>query len=430
VALCLASARRAGPGIERRRLLLVALAASLPLISIAILMAGLTTPETHPTPADIGVSAALLVAAIVRYRFLEPSPIAAREILSHLQEGLVLMSPTGAFLDANPAALQILGRPLEALRGHEVEEWLSAVEPALPIALPRDARGHPMLPETAVETRDGRFLDLSGATVTGSDGRAVGQFLVIRDRTQQQRAEQRRHRSQRLESLGVIAAGIAHEINNPLAFVRTNLAHLRGIAAVVQKHAASFDAPERQPLEEMQEIVEETMAGVDRIAGIVASTRRLSRQANADRAPIDVNRVCRDALRLAACDDQRRVAFEAAFEPDLPWVRGSADQIGQVILNLLVNARQAVIDRDGGRVRLETHGMDGGVEIRVHDNGAGVPAADRERVFDPFFTTKDPDQGTGLGLTIAHEIARFHDGSLEVADSDLGGACFTLRLPL
>jgi PAS domain S-box-containing protein len=340
------------------------------------------------------------------------------------------MSPAGAILDANPAAVQILGGSLEELHGRPVEHLLAAIDPVEPVALARDPRGRPILPDTSIETRDRRFLDVSGATVREPDGRAMGKFLVIRDRTEQRRLEQLRHRSQRLESLGVIAAGIAHEINNPLAFVRTNLAHLRGIAAVVQKHAASFDAPERQPLEEMEEIVEETLAGVDRIAGIVASTRRLSRQADAERAPIDVNKVCEDALKLAACNEERRVVFDAAYEPNLPWVRGSADQIGQVILNLLVNAEQAVRDRDGGRVRLETHSRVGGVEIRVHDNGTGVPAADRERVFDPFFTTKGPDQGTGLGLAIAHEIASSHDGSLEVADSDLGGACFTFRLPL
>jgi signal transduction histidine kinase len=430
VALCIVTARRAANTVERKRLYLVALAASVPVVSIAILMSGLTTPATHPTPADIGLSAALLVAAIVRYRFLEPSPIAAREILSHLQDGLLLMDGSAVILDANPAALQILQRPLEQVRGRTLKELVGLLDGSGRIELAADPLGGAILPPTALATHDDRMLDLSAAAVCDSAGRSIGQFFVIRDRTAQHRLEKLQQRSQRLESLSVLAAGIAHEINNPLAFVRTNLAHLTRFAPLVRKHAAQVAAAERGDLEEIDDILRECLAGVDRIAAIVAATRRLSRQPDPGRALVDLNRVCEEALGLVAFGDGRGIAVETHFERELPAVRGSADQLGQAILNLLINAQQAVRALEHGRVRVATRAVAGAVEVSVHDNGAGVAPENRERIFDPFFTTKGPDEGTGLGLAIAHEVARFHEGTLEVAASELGGARFSLRLPL
>jgi signal transduction histidine kinase len=100
-----------------------------------------------------------------------------------------------------------------------------------------------------------------------------------------------------------------------------------------------------------------------------------------------------------------------------------------VILNLLINAKQAAGSLNAGRIQLETLLRDGWVEVRVHDDGPGVSPELRERVFDPFYTTKGPDEGTGLGLAIAFDIAEDHGGVLDVGESALGGACFTLRLP-
>jgi PAS domain S-box-containing protein len=428
VALCLAAARRSR-GNERRQLLLVALAASVPLISVGVLLCGLTTPETHPTPADLGVSAALLVFAVLRYRFLEPSPIGARELLAHLHDGLLLLDVDGAVVDANPAARQILGQPLAGILGRSLAEMVALLDPAEPVALALDPAGEAALPATTLVTRDQRVLDVSAAWARDREGRAQGMLCVLRDRTSQHRIERLRLQSQRLESLGVIAAGIAHEINNPLSFVRTNLAYLTRVAEIVRKHAADFEPAERSELAELEEVVLESIAGVDRIAGIVASTRRLSRRPDPTRGTIDLNHVYREAARLVTFDSGRVGVFEADLEPDLPAAWGSPDQIGQVILNLLINAKQAVRESSPGRVRVVTRSTPQSVELCVHDDGPGVAPEARERIFDPFFTTKTPDEGTGLGLAIAHDVVRAHGGSLELCESELGGACFRMRIP-
>jgi signal transduction histidine kinase len=110
-------------------------------------------------------------------------------------------------------------------------------------------------------------------------------------------------------------------------------------------------------------------------------------------------------------------------------VKGSADRLGQVVLNLLMNAKHALAGRPFGRITVETLAQRGGVELHVSDNGPGIPEEIQDRIFDPFFTTKGPDQGTGLGLSIAFDIVREHGGSLEIASRPGEGARFIVRLP-
>jgi PAS domain S-box-containing protein len=428
IALCLHAVRRRAAPIERRRFLLVAAAAGVPLVSFGITISGVFSLDVRLTPADLGVSAILLVTAILRYRFLESNLLPASGVISHLREALFLADADGVVVDANPAAERLLGQSLEALRGRPLD---SAVRDLAPDSAGIDrndaAPSEPPAVQTVL-TPDERVLDLSYARVS-ERGRVAGSFLVVRDRTEQHRAERSRHQSQRLESLGVLVAGIAHEINNPLAFVRTNLTHLMGLAGRVEKKLDVFDPPDAAALAEMGEVILETQGGADRISRIVDATRRLSREPRAGREIVDLNDVVDGALQMVALHANREVAITTDLDPTPPGVVGSAEQLGQVLLNLLINAKQATGPQPEGRIHVETRVCDDIAEVRVHDNGPGVSPADRESVFDPFFTTKDPDEGTGLGLAIAFDIAKAHDGSLEVGSSDLGGACFTLRLP-
>ena len=252
---------------------------------------------------------------------------------------------------------------------------------------------------------------------------------MVYDRTEQHLRERFRLQTQRLESLGVMAAGIAHEINNPLAFVRTNLAHLAQLGERIEKRLELFEPEEAEDLAEISEVISETQSGIDRISRIVEATRRLSRDPGSRRTPVDLNQTARSALQIAETHPRRDVTVESHLTEPLPKLYGSEERLGQVLLNLLINAKQAVGQKRRGLVRIETRVREGWVEARVEDNGPGVAPADREHIFDPFFTTKAPDEGTGLGLAIAFEIAKEHAGTLSVDDSDLGGACFTLKLP-
>jgi len=428
IALCIRAAAGSSDPVERVRLGLVALAVSVPAVSVAVGFSGVLPASVRLTPGDLSVSAMLLVAAIVRYRFLEPGPLPAKEVIAHLREAFVLADAAGQVVDANPAAEALLDRTVSALRGLSLRDVVGILRPDLD--LPGDVCHVPGRVRTqTLVTLDGRVLDVSWVHLTRAEGETLGSFLIAHDRTDQHRAEHLRHRSQRLESLGVLAAGIAHEINNPLAFVRGNLAHLERLATLVTKRLDVYEPGEADELREMGEVIWETQGGADRISRIVDATRRLSREPGVARESVDLNAVADEALQMAALHSNRGVEIETRLTSSQPRVQGSAAQLGQVILNLLINAKQAAGSQHAGRIQLETTARDGWVEVRVHDDGPGVSPELRERVFDPFYTTKGPDEGTGLGLAIAFDIAEDHGGELDVGESALGGACFTLRLP-
>jgi signal transduction histidine kinase len=281
-----------------------------------------------------------------------------------------------------------------------------------------------------VRTADQRIVEVSVASVRADLAEPAGWFVVLRDRTEERRFERIARHTEKLQSVGTLAAGIAHEVNNPLAFIRANLSQIHRMGERVEACHAERDPDAKLAgeLADLREIAEETLDGIERIERIVAGMRRLVPSGEQSLQRVDVNEVVRDALRLSNLGRDAQVAVETRFAPALPPVEGTPERLVQTVLNLLVNARQALEGRSG-RVCVETRCDGASLEIRVGDDGPGIAEEIRERIFDPFFTTKDPDQGTGLGLAIAFDIVRDHGGDLEVRSKPGAGACFIVRLP-
>jgi two-component system NtrC family sensor kinase len=263
--------------------------------------------------------------------------------------------------------------------------------------------------------------------VRGRHGEPAGWFAMLRDRTEARRYERFVRRGQRLESVASLSAGIAHEVNNPLAFLRSNLSQLRHLGELAEARLDAFDAKQADELREHTQIVDECIDGIDRIGGIVGNLRRFSRAPSDERVTVDVNAAVRDAVKLADLHRSGSVVVKAHLAEDLPRVEGSEERLVQAFLNLLLNAKQALAGRAEGLIAVETRCADDRVEVRISDDGPGVPAEIQDRIFDPFFTTKTPDEGTGLGLSIALEIAREHGGLLEVVSRSGEGACFVVN---
>lgn len=225
---------------------------------------------------------------------------------------------------------------------------------------------------------------------------------------------------EKLSSLGLLAAGVAHEINNPMAFVTSNVRLLsRDLAA------------QRELPEELREYVEDvlpaTLDGIRRVNAIVADLKRFARNDPEEPVEFDLNAEVSSALRLSQGEGRGRCRMELELGEVSPLV-GQPRQIGQVVLNLIVNAVQAV-PAQGGVVRVRTREEPGEVVVEVRDNGVGMSKEVQGQLFQPFFTTKPVGEGTGLGLAVAYGIVTGHGGRIEVESEPGRGTCFTVRLP-
>lgn len=231
-------------------------------------------------------------------------------------------------------------------------------------------------------------------------------------------AEKRSAHAERMATIGTLAGGVAHEINNPLAAVSANLDFLE--AEVANPTA---------PLEELNLVVLEAQVAIQRIKGIVGNLTVFSRESTAGDVEIDLKAVVDEAERLTAERTGHQIGIQSELPADLPKVMGNRRHLAQVFMNLLINAADAINEtaRTDGQIWIRAARKDGAVTIDVDDNGAGLPEPVLKSLFIPFFTTRAPKR-TGLGLATSREYLRRAGGDLSAAQRPEGGARFTVAL--
>jgi C4-dicarboxylate-specific signal transduction histidine kinase len=242
------------------------------------------------------------------------------------------------------------------------------------------------------------------------------------------KAEAQLVQTSKLASLGTLASGVAHELNQPLAIIR-------GIAQqtiqTLSREGGLPPAAHPTLLDDLRLIERQTQ----RMSQIIMHLRTFARKPRTDSEPVNLNEVAQNALILLREQlHQRGIELVEEYAPNLPPVLGEPNALEQVVINLLTNARDALENQPDGQVVIRTRAVREGerewVELCVQDNGPGIPADLRSQIFDPFFTTKEPGKGTGLGLAISLEIAQKHGGTLQLDEPPEGrGALFILRLP-
>jgi PAS domain S-box-containing protein len=387
-----------------------------------------------------------------------------RELLTSREQYRVLLESTQAIpFEMEPDSLRFsyVGPQATTLLGHPTEDWtrsgflLDGAHPddradlrsRLTDAATKDGQSET---EFRMAAADGRWVWLRAFVTKHHDDRGLlvrrGLFLDV---TARRSLEANLRAAQKLESVGRLASGIAHEINTPIQFVSDNVSFFaesfRALAALLSRYRDSFQSPELREaeieaevpylLEDVPRALESSREGLERIATIVRAMKGFAHPEQQKKTDADLNANIQNTLTIAR-NEYKEVADLVTELGELPPVHCHAGEINQVLLNLVTNAAHAVADvvaQTGkrGRINVRSWRDEGDVVVSIRDTGFGIPPESREKLFEPFFTTKDVGVGTGQGLAIARSLVVDKHGGQITFDSEVGsGTEFRVRLPI
>jgi PAS domain S-box-containing protein len=386
-----------------------------------------------------------------------------------MHEGLVMARRSGVVTYVNSRFCAMLGRSKGDFLGRRLADFAdegSRKRLAAMLSAGREAGGseHAAQEEILWEHSSGRHIYslVSPSAYADKEGKTEEFFAVVTDTTERKSLESQVLHSQKLEAIGQLAAGIAHEINTPAQYVGNNTQFIRSAfedmlaviegarALVAQSKTACPDMADMEGLDKlMQEhdvaylaaevpsAIAQTLEGVERISTIVRSMKQFAHPGTAAMAPSDLNESMKSTATVSRNEWKYVAELDLDLDPALPLVVCMIGEINQVVLNLIINAAHAISDAKKadpereGRITLATRLTPPWAEIRVSDTGTGIPEAVQAKIFDPFYTTKEVGRGTGQGLTISLSIVvEKHKGQLFFETRQGAGTTFVVRLPL
>ncbi len=385
-------------------------------------------------------------------------------IIQNMNSALLVVDTEGRVTFANSAAETILGEPRGSLRDRRVWDWLHS-RPNEPALLSRTLQDGARFKgaESAVTRRDGSVvpIGISCSPIVDADGSRLGAVAIFQDLTEIKQLQRQVLQTEKMASIGRLAAGVAHEINNPMGFIHANLFQMSeyledlrrvwGRVEALQKAVDGGGQREiRRASEQLAEVVREVDAtfllsdfskairesqeGSERIRHIVQDLRNFSYQDTEQRELADVNECLDSTVSIVWTMMKHLVTLDKDYG-ELPPVRCFPMQLKQVFMNLIVNAYQAIEQRvrgsgSTGSIHLSTRREGDCVIVSVRDTGVGIAAEDLDRIFDPFFTTKEVGAGTGLGLSTSYNLVQRHGGTIRVRSNPGEGTTFEVILPL
>jgi PAS domain S-box-containing protein len=386
-------------------------------------------------------------------RMLLESEARYRQLTEATLDAVIVADRLGRISLFNPAAertfgfeaSEVLGRPLSLvlLNPGDLPEAGDCGESEPCVAPSERLVGRTV--EMQGRRKGGQLFPLELSLNAFGQGEELQYIGSIRDLTERQRMRDMLIQSEKLASIGLLSAGVAHEINNPLAYVANNLAvlerDLSGVFSLIETYEAARPAMEAEAIRQVEEVeadldwdyvrkntdrlITRTREGVQRVASIVSNLRSMARTAPPSKELVPLSELAASALEMAQGQLRKaKITVEVDAPANLARVPCVANQITQVILNLVINASQSIQDLgrpEGGRIVIRLRDAGPTQVIEIEDNGGGISPEHLPRLFDPFFTTKPVGEGTGLGLAIS--------GTIEVEATPGGGATFRLRLP-
>jgi PAS domain S-box-containing protein len=340
-----------------------------------------------------------------------------RALIERLPAGTIVHR-LGRIIYINPAAVrglrydnasQIIGKPLLDFVHPDDHELIKAR------AAQTAREGKAPIAESRMLRRDGTIAFVEAeAVLLDFDGQPAN-VVIAHEVTERRELFARVATADRLLSMGTLAAGVAHEINNPLSYLVSNLEILA-----------------RDVAPELAALVADAREAADRVSSIVDDLHQLTRPGGDSLGPVDVVEIITSSIKMANNELRHRARLVTSYEPRLPRVDASSSRLGQVFLNLLVNAAHAIVeghaDSEEVRVRVTASPDRDYVVVEIEDTGVGIPAEILGRVFDPFFTTKPHGIGIGLGLAISHQIVRSIGGEISVTSTVGVGTTFRISL--
>ena len=395
----------------------------------------------------------------------------AQRELSHLLASmptiLISLTPDLKVVRWNWMAEQVLGRSAAELLGSVLDgervswDWSKI---AAGLAQCREAGSAVRVDDIGFQTKEGKegYLGITVNPMLDENGTSLGFIIIGADITNRKALMNQLNQSQKLKSIGQLAAGIAHEINTPTQYVGDNIRFLheafedmnqvldsygRLLSAVKSGNARTelieeidqclADADLDYLAEEIPVAIDHTLEGVDRISKIVRAMKEFSHPGREEKVPTDINKAIESTITVARNEWKYVAEMQTQFDDSLPAVPCMQGEFNQVILNMIINAAHAISEalegEDGqlGIIRISTARTANHSRITITDTGVGIPPEIQSQIFDPFFTTKEVGKGTGQGLAICYPvIVEKHGGSIEV-ESEIGrGTSFIITLPL
>ncbi len=370
----------------------------------------------------LGIAA---VATFLRYdstrRTLEEVKGLARNILDSIPTGVLTINRQGQITAVNPSAVATLRRSAEEFLGRSYDRVFSGgdlIRVALDEALQRHCHvDHHDIPYRAGDQT--RTIRLTTADLSGDDGRSAGVIVLLKDVTELLDLERRVRVADKLAGLHTLSAGVAHELRNPLSAIDLNL-HL------LEEELRA----ETTPSATLEKYLRVLRAETRRLGAILDNFMKFARPGALRLHAVDTGQLLSHIMSLLQYEAQdRRIQLQSATSDPLPAIMGDETEISQVLVNVIVNAFQAMLD--GGVCQVIARGsqVDGKdwVELTVRDSGVGIKREELPRLFEPFYTTKTA--GSGLGLAIAYRIVQDHDGTIQVSSAPGAGTTVVVKLP-
>ncbi len=384
-------------------------------------------------------------------------------VLEQTSEGVIVTDTEGIILYCNLAAQTMSGYDNHEMIGQKTSLFKSGIN---------DGEFYQLLWDTLKKgdvwngsmTNRHRDLTLYETEITISPVRSTGNEVtnyvsLWRDVSQVRSLQQQLLQSQKLEAVGQLAAGVAHEINTPIQYILSNLtffkksfANLTPLLDELQrglkKTKLSLDPEWKQTLsrlveeselefirEEIPEGIEDALAGVMHVARIIAAMKEFSHPGRENKSPTDLNRLIENALVITHNELKHVADVETSFDTGLPFLNCEPGSISQVLLNLIINAADAIKEREDtdslGKITISTRQVEQNIELRLSDNGVGIVKDVHDRIFDPFFTTKEVGKGSGQGLAIAYDIlVNKHLGNIVCESTPGQGTTMIIKFPL